>query len=1100
MKMTLPTCSLCFALLFWWIISAPLFAQVPNFNLEHLTSKEGLSHNSINEAIQDSKGFIWLATDGGLNRYDGQTFKVYEQDADNPNAISSNYCRTLLEDRQGNIWIGTNYGINRLDPTTETIRTYFFETPFGFEGANFVHCLYEDAFGFIWYGTYYGTMRLQPETGHIDVFLSDKDDPQSLPNDVIWKIVEDEQGNVWFGSQRGLALLTPENLEQQIWEFDVYRTDPDDPDALHLSGVWAIVRDSTNQMWLGGRNGIVRVHRDSTQKLTFKHWQHDPDRPNSLSYNFIEDLHVDPQNRIWVATYAKGMDLIRKNPENPGELSFVNFQNELANPTSLPNNNVHTLFTDNNHVLWIGSPNGLSKLDPHTRHFDQIAFLENEPYSLSDNAITCLFEDRRQNLWVGTQSGGVNVHFRASEKPLGRDFIVFQHDRLASGSLSHNQISCIFEDSEGYIWIATYDGLNYIAPEQLNNPNAFQVLHVADGLPHKWILDIYQDQAGDYWLSSYGGYARMRFDPNQPDQAPEIFEFKMDENNPNSLSNATTYHTERDRFGNLWIGSFNGLNRLQTANQDSIWFDCYYVERDHPSSLATNAINRLFRDSKDRLWALTASGLHAIHIEAADQRATFQVFNRKAGLPSANVVSILEDEEGLFWIATNKGIALFDPDRALDKSTDELPVLRVFNPQDGLQGDQFNRNAAVKDYQGNLLFGGQNGFNVIDPRQIPSNPFEPPVVFTDFKLFNRSVNPGSPEYNPKTSPLLRSIAYSDSVVLNFRQNDFSVEFAALSFTQSNQNTFAYKLEGFHRDWIENGSSNQAAFTNLDNGAYRLLVRAANNDGRWNETPAVLYIRILPPPWESPWAYAAYALLLSLLLYGFVRFRVKKRVAEVEAAAALEKARVEERERIRKKNAADFHDELGHKLTKIGLFLGLAQRAKASENHKMADYLAQTEKYVNQLSGGIRDFIWVLDPNKDSLLDTFSRLQAFGDQLFDYTDIRFKANNQIKDYDAIKLDLDQRRQIVLIFKEAMNNALKYSKSQHAILSCTKTGNNIELQFSDDGVGFDLNRLNGKGYGLKNLNMRAEKIDALLHIDSAPEQGTQIRLRLPIPHMG
>ncbi|MEO1436451.1 MAG: two-component regulator propeller domain-containing protein, partial [Bacteroidota bacterium] len=1037
---------------------------------------------------------------GGLNRYDGHSFKVYEQDQENPNAISSNHCQVLLEDRKGNIWIGTNYGLNRLNPSTEIITSFFYETNTGFEGANFVHCLYEDVFGYIWYGTFYGTMRLDPISGTIDLLLPNANDPHALPNEVIWKIVDDAQGNLWFGTQRGLALLKADHLKAENWEFEVYPTDPEDPEALHLSGIWAIVRDSTDQMWLGGRNGLARVTKNSADRLTFQHWQHDPDQVNSLSYNFIEHLHVDPQNQIWIATYAKGMDLLRKNPENPGALSFTNFQHELANPHSLPSNTVYTLFSDANQVLWIGTPNGLSKHDPHARHFDRIGFLENEPYSLSDNAITCFFEDQHHNLWIGTQNGGVNVHFSNSKKSLGRDFFVYQHDRFASGSLSHNQISCIFEDSKGFIWIATYDGLNVIAKEELNNPNAFQVLNVSDGLPHKWILDIYEDQAGDFWLSSYGGYVRMRFDPRRPEVRPIIKEFKMDEHDPKSLSNATTYHTEHDRFGHLWIGSFNGLNRMMPVSPDSVWFDCYYKERVQINSLASNAINRLFRDSKDRLWALSASGLHAIQIESPEKRANFKVFDRKHGLPSANVVSMLEDEQGLFWIATNKGIALFDPEIALDASSDQVPVLQIFGPQDGLQGEQFNRNAALKDHQGRLLFGGQNGFNVIAPSQVPQNPFEPPVEFTDFKLFNRSVNPGTSAYDAQQSPLQKSITYTDSIVLNYRQNDFSVEFAALSFTQAHQNTFAYKLEGFHRDWIENGTSNQAAFTNLDHGQYQLLVKAANNDGVWSASAAELHIRILPPPWESPWAIAAYVLCIALTLLAFVRFRVKQRVAEVEAAAALEKARMEERERIRKKNAADFHDELGHKLTKIGLFLGLAQRAKSPGNETMASYLSKTEKYVNQLSGGIRDFIWVLDPNKDSLLDTFSRLQAFGDQLFDYTDIRFKAHNQIREYDTIKLDLDSRRQIVLIFKEAMNNALKYSQADQAILRCSKKQQQIELQFHDDGVGFDPTTFHGKGYGLKNLHMRAEKIGAGLEIESAPNQGTRIRLWLPIPQMG
>ncbi|MEM6726200.1 MAG: two-component regulator propeller domain-containing protein, partial [Bacteroidota bacterium] len=849
----------------------------------------------------------------------------------------------------------------------------------------------------------------------------------------------------------------------------VYHTDKNDPEALQISGIWAIARDSTNQIWLGGRDGLARTKPDEEEKLRFQHWRHDPDEVNSLSYDFIEFLHVDPRNQLWIGTYAKGLDLIQKNPENPGQIRFVNYQNNLADPTSLPDNNVQAMFSDESGILWIATPKGLSKLDPYARHFERIAFQENEPYSLSDNSITYLFEDRRKNLWVGTQNAGVNLHKFDSEKSLGRDFLVYKNDRFQDGSLSHNQVSCIFEDDQGFIWIATYDGLNYLEPNQLDDPNGFRVLNRKDGLPHKWIQDIYQDDSGTYWLASYGGYVRMKFDPTRPDISPIIEEFKMDESNPKSLSNATTYKTEQDQFGHLWVGSFNGLNRLMINPQtDSVWFDCYYVERGATNSLVSNSINNLFRDSKGRLWALSQSGLHYVDIRSTDQRATFKVFNRKDGLPSANVVSMLEDDEGMLWVATNQGIAIFDPEIALDDQTDQIPVRKVFGPQDGLQGYQFNGKAAVKDHKGVLLFGGQNGFNLIDPKNIPGNPFAAPVVFTDFKLFNRSVNPGSADYEARSSPLKTSITYTDTVLLNYRQNDFSVEFAALSFTQSNQNQYAYKLEGFHRDWIQNGTSNQAAFTNLDNGRYRLLVRATNNDGVQSTQPAVLHIRILPPPWEQPWAYFLYLFLVFSGIFSFIRFRVKKRVEAVERQAVLERARMDERERIRKKNAADFHDELGHKLTKIGLFLGLAKRADR-QDPQMDNFLTQTERYVKELSGGIRDFIWVLDPQKDSLMDTFSRLQDFGDQLFDYTDIRFKTNNEVKIYTSLKLDLDQRRQIVMIFKEAMNNTLKYSQATEAILDCRMLDQQLQLQLSDNGIGFDLEETSQKGYGLKNLQM-------------------------------
>jgi len=396
----------------------------------------------------------------------------------------------------------------------------------------------------------------------------------------------------------------------------------------------------------------------------------------------------------------------------------------------------------------------------------------------------------------------------------------------------------------------------------------------------------------------------------------------------------------------------------------------------------------------------------------------------------------------------------------------------------------------MKDSKGFMYFGGSNGYNVFHPDRVKLNTHKPPLVITSFKILNHEVSIS----DDGSTVLQKGITETEAIELSWQDNVFSFEFAALDFTMPDKNQYAYKMQGFDQDWIYSGTRHFVTYTNLDPGDYTFRVKGSNNDGIWNEQDTVLRIIITPPPWKTWWAYLSYIIVIAVILIGFIRYRIytktKKLIAQAEEYSKIERAKRGERERMRKKISADFHDEAGNLITKIGLFSELAKR-NATSVDSCTGYLDKVQENAKNLSAGMRDFIWVLDPDQDSLYDTLIRLKDLGNSLFEHSDIRFNTRGLRPPLYEFNLELDDRRELILIFKEAMNNCLKYSQAKNVSLLASLVQDEFNLILKDDGIGFDPDAEN-QGYGIKNMKSRAQKIDADLKIVSAMKNGTIVEL--------
>ncbi|MAT52909.1 MAG: hypothetical protein CMN32_00400 [Saprospirales bacterium] len=1075
-----------YRLLFAWLFillarSWECYSQEPVFT--HYNERNGLSHNTITALYQDETGFIWVGTAEGLNRFDGNAFRVYRQVAGDSSSLSNSYIRCIFPDNEGSFWVGTQSGLNHYDPVRDCFTRHLNPDPTLREAKNYILGGTVDQKGRVWYGTYDGLYRLDTGTGKLDHWGEDHTAPEGINSNAVWEVLQDRHGNIWVGTSNGLCVAADAGQP----EFFKYFPDAGQDGALRSTRVFDLMENSDGSIWLATRDGLASVS-GRPEDLRFEHYFSTNSSQAGPSVNFIWRLAPSANGGLLLATYEGGMDEVSFAEGKPGA-HFAHHRHNEKQPASLASDEVNCVLTDRNGMWWIGTAAGLDFRDPANTRFQLLRNYPEDPLSLRKSHVQALHIDRNGDLWVGTRGAGLQ-RLPAEKLATGEyEFESFPHNPADPHSLSHNDVFNISEDSHGYLWVSTYDGVNYL-PLPLEGPPRFQRFTTADGLAHKYVNQVLQRQNGDYWIATYGRMNLLRFHPAQPGNM-ELAEYNMDLERDDALVNATTHSVTEDRFGQLWIGTFNGISKL-LSEAGAGTFENYLHQPEVANSLSNNYVSQVFCDSKGRLWAATNSGLDFLEQTSASAPVSFHHFGMAQGFPGEAVQSIVEDKAGRLWLSTSGGLVCFDPEVALAGGD---AVLAVFDYRDGLQGNLFSERAAVLHPQsGQLFFGGAKGLNIFRPDSLWQNPFAPKVVFTGFHLFNEAVLPGTGEENPLDSAITRL----RHITLNHRQNVFGFSFAALSYSQPEKNRYAYRMMGFDERWHHLGHENAVSFTNLSPGDYRLEVKAANSAGLWNEVPAALDITILPPPWLTWWAMLLYGLAMAGALYGFYRSRLARRIRMVEQQARLEQARLEEREALRRQNAADFHDELGHRLTKVSLYLELAERQKENESLFSA-YLQKIKKQTAGLSAGIRDLIWTLDPESDNLFDCAVRLQEFGESLFDGTETAFSCAGLSDRHRSVTLAPNQRKHLLLLFKEAMNNALKYAGASQCRLSLSTEEELLTVSLSDNGVGFDP-AAQASGYGLGNMKARAEKIGGKLNIDSRPGRGTTISLRMQMPRMG
>jgi len=837
-------------------LAANLLAQPHALEFERISLEQGLSQSVVTCILQDHKGFMWFGTMDGLNKYDGYGFTIYKHDAQDANSLSDNSITALYEDRFGMLWIGTRDGLNRFDRVTERFTDYRHDpaNPQSLSHNN-ISALGEDrssADNGLWIGTADGLNWFDRKTERFTHYQHDAANPNSLSHNQVRAVYIDHAGTIWIGTSGGLNKLVFDktNGQAQAARFTHYKHEPNNPNSLSHNRICSIYEDRGGNLWLGTFGGGLNKF-DRARRL-FKRYVHDEKNAGSLSHNTVRPICEDPlRGTLWVGT-SGGLDEFEATTER-----FIHHRNDPANPNSLSNDDVWSVYEDRSGTVWVGTyGGGLNKFSEAKEKFAHFKHEPRNPHSLGHNMVMSICDDRSGALWVGTGGGGLFQYDAQQEK-----FFRYRHDPNVPSSLANDGVAAICEDHTGSLWIGTGEGLERFDRERK------QFIHYrhdpADphSLSAKGVSVIYEDRLGTLWVGTgVGGLNRF-------DRAAERFvRYQNDPANPHSLSGNNVHAIFADSRHELWVGTADGLNKFDRVNERFIH---YQHDPTNPKSLGNNRVLAIYADRHDSntLWIGTLGG----GLDQFNQiTGEFVHFTEKDGLPNSVIYGILGDEAGNLWLSTNNGLSEFSP---------KTKIFRNYDVDEGLQSNEFNQGAYFKSSapRNEMFFGGIEGFNRFYPARLHDNPYLPSVVLTAFKKFDRLVK------------LDTAITDITRLKLSHRDNFFSFAFAALDYTNSAKNQYAYKLEGFDDDWIYCGTRRYASYTNLDGGEYIFRVKGANSDGVWNEQGVAIKIIVAPPFWKTWWFVSFSIIMLVFLGYGIYRHKLHDDLAQARIASELKAA-------------------------------------------------------------------------------------------------------------------------------------------------------------------------------------------------------------------
>lgn len=800
-------------------------AQVPDLKFKHISTEQGLSHSDVDAIFQDSRGFMWFGTRYGLNRYDGVKIIVYKNIPNDDSSISDNTIRTICEDKNHQLWIGTRNGLNRFNQRTNNF-TRFKNDPRhnGSISSNFITHICLDKNQNFWLGTAGGGLNLYDDKKNQFIkFRHQTGQINSLSNDTVNYIFQDKAGSLWIATQNGLNLFNTITKTFNLYQYA--------PGGAQGNNLVAIAQDTAGNLWLGSKdNGVLLFN---LKAKTFKQIKHDDRDPLSLGSDVVKSILGDKAGHIWITCINGGL-----NRYNSVNKNFSKYRDDPGNTASLSQTSASAIFEDKQGNLWVGTHRGgVNLYAPQAAKFN-LYRQKQDPQSISYNDVKTLCQDKNGNIWVGTDGGGLNLFDRKKNT-----FRHYQFNPNLPGTISSNAVMDILQDRDQNIWVGTWSGgLNLFNPQSgtftafRNNPKN------KTSISSNFIQKIFQDSKGNLWVGTYFGGLNLL-----DAKTHQFKHITQDADGLTHLSGNNVLAIGEDAEGHVWFGTDDaGLN---CYNLNTKKFSHYFNQGDVPSDIRV-----IFTDHKKRLW-IGQLGLYLFNTKTN----SFELYTKKGGLATEFIKGIIEDKHGRLWISTSNGLTQLDPETA---------SVKKYGIRDGLQGLEYETNAYLKTSDGEFFFGGTRGLTTFYPDQIKSNKFVPPVYLTGFQIFNKSIVAGGPH-----SPLKTEISVAKEINLSYSQSSISFDYAALNYVISENNSYAYKLDGFDTGWVQAGHLKRASYTNLDPGNYTFRVKASNNDGIWNETGTAILVTITPPFWDTWWFKIATAMVILGAAYAFYRSRI-----------------------------------------------------------------------------------------------------------------------------------------------------------------------------------------------------------------------------------
>lgn len=989
------------------------------YQFRHLAIGDGLSHNQVHAIFQDRRGFMWFGTLSGLNRYDGHRLRHFRRELSDTTSLSDDYIMGIFQGPQDKLWIRTQSGMNIYDPVTETFSRSAedFLLRAGIPGETIA--VRKGTSRYYWFLTEAGELYRYDESQQTSRRFMPPGNSGSLritaftstTDNAFWLIYE--EGEFQQVSERTLQVLHSSRVpgsQGKPREYNLYADRDGD--------LWIYNSDAPQGVFFyQPENGKgIRMHRNAGPGIP------------KLSNDLVNQVIQDHRGRIWLCTDHGGVTLLDKET-----LKVTYLLNREGDGRSLAQNSINTAYKDSNGVVWLGTfKKGISYYHDQMIRFPVYKHLPGEAGSLPYNDVNCFEEDAAGNLWIGTNGGGL-IYFDRKRGTFTR----YRHKPSEPGSLSNDVIVSLCLDREGKLWIGTYHG-------GLNCFDGKKFVHYPSGkdvpgmLGDDNIWEIFEDSRGRLWIGtiSAGLYLFDRETGTFRNFSPRI---------PGTVHSWYVSSLMEDRDGNLWIGTTEGIDVLKSTDGEFV----HYGHSARPGSLSNNHVISLKQDREGRIWAGTRDGLNLFD----KSRRRFTTFRISDGLPHNVILTILEDASGSLWVSTPNGISRI----ALSEGQGRQAVrtFRNYDELDGLQGREFNENAAYRTSKGELIFGGAGGFNLFRPDAIKTNPHAPDVVITGFNLFN------------KPASLPRALPETREITLKHNQDVFSIEFAALNFINPEKNSYAYKLEGFNEDWMVTGDNRIATYTNLDPGEYVFRVRASNDQGTWSGRDTSLVIRIRPPFWKTPLAYLLYVALATGALYGIRQLEMKR----MRARYALE----EERSQARRMHELDmmkirFFTNVSHEFrTPLSLILSpIDQLLKQAGDPALRERLGMIGRNARRLMNLVNQ---LLDFRKMEIQESQLQpgegdiVQCLREHFSSFSDLAEKKQVHYSfktdtDYCRVLFDHDKLERILF---NLLSNAFKFTPDGGRISLELSTRQerksrdiSVEIKVRDSGIGIPPDR--------------------------------------------
>ena len=1068
-------------------------AQHSNYNFSRVDIENGLSHNQVYAIYRDSTGFVWFGTASGLNRFDGYTCRVFTGIPNDTTSLPDNNIAAIFGLPGNKMWLASLDSVAVYDPVTEKFDRHYqyYLANLQLPQSRLVYSI-KDKQGNYWFVfEKEGLYKYSVKEGRSTRFISTE---KQTAGKAIDQIAEDLHGNIWLVYANGFLLQLNAGTLQPMHSADLL------PAVVKTGKLkLRLFADRHDNLWVYSGEEPLGLFKADLKTNTVTRISK-TSSPLRLNDNMITGVIQDEQGIIWVGTDHGGINLIKESADAIAGL-LVNQEN---NKGSLGYNSIERLYQDDRGLIWVGTgKKGVSYLNQHIVQFDAYRHEPNNKNSLPYNDINFFQEDRKGNVWIGTNGGGL-VYFDRHKQ----QFTQYLNNPADAGSLCSNIIVCLCLDHRDRLWIGTYlGGLDVFDGKTFRHFRHDPADSNSVGDNNIW--DIREDKSNTMWIGT------LRAGLDRYDEESKKFVHYMTSSTSMAVHSNYVPIICEDREDNLWVGGSQGLDVL---NKDRSAFT-YYNHTDDPASLSYQNITDVIQDKSGRIWVATRMGLNVFN----SRTRQFKRFTTNEGLPDNVILSLTEDKGGNLWITTPTGCSRLSIKTAKD---DIMLEVRNFTETNNLQGKVFNESAAMVSSDGLFFAGGSTGFNVIDPQKVVSSRTGAPLAFTSIDIFNNELNAGQ-EINKKVV-LRKAVPFTTEIALSNNENIFSIEFTALDFSHNNK--YAYKLEGFNKNWMyASGNNRKVTYTNLDPGTYTFKVKATNSDGVWTAEEKTLTVIIKPPFWKTPMAFILYLLVIAAMLYLSRRYTLEKARMRFEVAL-----QTKERERIQALDAVKtkFFTNVSHEFrTPLSLILTPLDRIIHNhpdpEQKKQLQLVQRNAKRLLSLVNQLLDFrkmevqAFTLQPTQGDIIKFTREITS---SFSDMSEMKSIGLSFSTDTDSCTVFFDKDKVEKILFN-LLSNAFKYTpagghievSTEHIELAGTPE-DQIIITVHDTGIGIPAakqemiferffqhdvaaNLTNpGTGIGLAITKEFVKLHNGTIVVKSEPDKGTYFIVTLPVQKPG